>query len=256
MPAWRLCFDIGRCPPSAARRGHRVCFTHGHVDHLGGVAHHAAMRDLWGMKAPEYLIPTPYAADLEALLEVWRRLDRADLPAVVRPVEPGDQLEVGRERRIHVFRAYHRIPTVGYALERMRHKLLPELEGADPREIGRRRAAGEPVSTASPVVEVAFCGDTTVAVIDREPLVRQAKVLVLECTFLDERVSLEKARRSGHVHLTELIERADVLQNEAIVLTHFSARYSASQIVRILDRRVPAGLRERIVPLLPEPPWG
>ncbi len=256
VPSWRLCFDIGRCPPSAARRGHRVCFTHGHVDHLGGVAHHASLRDLWGMKPPEYLIPTPYVADLEALLEVWRRLDRAELPAVVRGVEAGQVLEAGKERRIDVFRSFHRIPTVGYALERMKQRLLPELEGVDPREIARRRSVGELVSVEVPEVEVAFCGDTTIAVVDREPLVRRARVLVLECTFLDERVDVERARKTGHVHLTEIIERAEAFaDNEALVLTHFSARYSGDQILRILDRRVPRELRERIVPLLPEPPW-
>ena len=51
LPAWGLCFDIGRCPPSAVRR-ERVFITHAHMDHAGGLAYHAAMRDLLGMKPP------------------------------------------------------------------------------------------------------------------------------------------------------------------------------------------------------------
>ena len=67
---------------------------------------------------------------------------------------------------------------------------------------------------------------------------------------MDDRVPVAKARGSGHIHLDELIERADLLQNEAILLTHFSARYSDQQIVAALDRRMPKHLRERVTPLL------
>lgn len=40
------------------------------------------------------------------------------------------------------------------------------------------------------------------------------------------------------------------MQNEAILLIHFSARYSATSIRRLLEERLPEGLRERCTPLL------
>ena len=52
--------------------------------------------------------------------------------------------------------------------------------------------------------------------------------MILECTFLDDRVSVAECRAKGHVHLDEIVERADLFENEAILLTHFSARYSAA----------------------------
>jgi ribonuclease Z len=107
------------------------------------------------------------------------------------------------------------------------------------------------VSEEFTVVEVAFCGDTLADVIDREPLVREAKLLVLECTFAGEDVDVAAARRKGHVHLDEIAARADLFRNEAILLTHFSARHSAAEIVRRLDERLPPDLRRRVTPLLP-----
>jgi ribonuclease Z len=96
---------------------------------------------------------------------------------------------------------------------------------------------------------MAFTGDTLPEVVERESVVREAKVLVMECTFIDDRVSVASARDSGHVHLFELAERAELFQNETILLTHFSARFTAEEIEKALDKHLPPGLRERVVPL-------
>jgi ribonuclease Z len=89
--------------------------------------------------------------------------------------------------------------------------------------------------------------------VEREAVVREARVLVLECSFLDERVSPASARAMGHVHLDDVIERAELFRNEAILLTHLSARYRTEEVLEILGRRLPASLKDRVVPFLPEP---
>jgi ribonuclease Z len=254
IPSYKLCFDIGRCPPSAARWP-RVLFTHAHTDHMGGIVHHCATRDLMGMPPPEYAVPAENHADFLALLDVWRRLDHSDLPCTVRGVAPGDELTLGSGRVARVFRAVHRVPSVGYALVATRRKLKAALVGQPKAAIIAARERGEPIDDVASSVEVAFCGDTTIDVFDREADVRAARVLILEVTFLDERVSVEQARGKGHVHLDEIIARADRITNEALVMTHFSLRYSRSEIGKILDRRLPADLRARVHPLLPEAPW-
>ena len=253
VPDWKLCFDIGRCPPTAARLP-RVLITHPHVDHLGGIAHHVALRDLWGMSPPEYVIPAEYAADFEALLHAWRRLDRAELPCTVRAIAPGERFALGRGRFVEAFRAVHRIPTLGYALIEQRRRLRADLHGLSSEEIRARRQSGEEVSEVADEPVVAFCGDTTIDVL-RHDLVRKAKVLVLEATFLDEVSTVERARRFGHVHLDEVIARAEEFENQAILLTHFSARYTAERVQRILAARLPESLRARVTALLPGLPW-
>ena len=77
------------------------------------------------------------------------------------------------------------------------------------------------------------------------------RVLIIECTFLDERKSLEAARAGCHIHLDEMIERADRFENEHIVLMHFSQLYRPDEVARMLDARVPPALRRRIIPFAP-----
>jgi ribonuclease Z len=254
VPSWKLCFDIGRCPPKA-RSLPRVLFTHAHCDHMGGIIHHTAMRDLLNMSPPEYLVPAENEADFRELLNVWRRLDRADLPCTVRPVAPGDAIELGQRRLVRVFRAVHRVPCVGYVLCEQKEKLRAEFAALSSGEIRDLRHNGVAVTERHERPVVAFCGDTTIDVVDQEELVRKAKLLILEVTFLDDRVSVDSARRHGHIHLDEVIDRADRFENETILMTHFSTRYSRKQIASILSQRLPDSLRDRVVPLLPEPPW-
>jgi len=65
------------------------------------------------------------------------------------------------------------------------------------------------------------------------------------------RKSIETARAGCHIHLDEILERADRFQNQHLVLMHLSQLYRPEEVPRILDARVPAELRARIVPFAP-----
>jgi ribonuclease Z len=254
VPAWKLCFDIGRCPPSAQKWA-RVMFTHAHTDHMGGVVHHCATRDLLGQSPPRYYMPAENTDDFGQMIDAWRRLSRSAMPCEIVGVSPGDELDIGNGRFARVFRAVHRVPSVGYALELRRHRLKPAFRGLDAAALSRLRSEGVALDETFGSVELAFCGDTTIDVVDREPVVRTARCLVLEVTFLGSDVTPETARRKGHIHLDDVIERADQFQNEKIILTHFSTRYSSRAIVQEISQRVPDSLRSRLFPLLREAPW-
>jgi ribonuclease Z len=72
----------------------------------------------------------------------------------------------------------------------------------------------------------------------------------MEVTFVDDRVSVKQCRSKGHIHLDEVVERAELFENQAIMFTHFSARYSRREILMNLDKKLPPDLRERVTPLL------
>jgi ribonuclease Z len=249
VPRWKLAFDIGRCPAEVLNLP-LVCFTHAHMDHMGGVAYHTATRALRRQRPPTYVVPGVHAEDFERLFDVWRALDRSDMPHRTQALDPGDELELPNHMLLRPFRSPHSAPCQGYGVWRRREKLRERFRGLPGGELARLRREGESLTTTIEEPELAFTGDTLIEVIEREEVVRRARVLVMECTFVDERVSVADCRAKGHVHLFELAERAELLQNEAILLTHFSARYRAHEIVAALDERLPADLRRRVVPLL------
>jgi ribonuclease Z len=251
LPGLKLAFDLGVCRPQAVALP-TVLFTHAHIDHMGALVQHCATRSLMGMRPPTYAFPQENLGGVEDLLRAWRRLDRAELPCALAPAAPGTVLPLPGGRRAVAFRSVHRVPCLGWAIWQTTRRLRPELQaGPDtPGRVKSARAAGEEVELVHDAPLIAFTGDTLIEVVEREPVVREARVLVIECSFVDDAVPVARAREMGHIHLDEIIERADLFDNEHLLFTHLSARYDARATAELLARRLPPGLRERVT-LLP-----
>lgn len=100
------------------------------------------------------------------------------------------------------------------------------------------------------VPEVAFTGDTTPDFIldDANIDALQAKLLIMETTFLDDAVTIQHAREYGHTHLSEVIKYANRLLNKSILFIHFSARYKREEILRAVEE-LPPPLQGRVAAL-------
>ncbi len=250
LPRFKIAFDIGRAPDFAVAR-QTIFFTHAHMDHMGGVAWHCATRSLRGMKPPTYVMAPENVDAFEDLFAAWRRLDKSDLEHTTVALAPGEEHALSNQHFVRPFRSPHRVTCQGYGVWSRRPKLRPEFVGLSSEEIRRRRVElGIEVTAAVEAPEVAFTGDALIEVVEREEVVRKARVLILETTFLDDRVSVADCRAKGHIHLDEVIERTELFENEALLLTHFSERYSCPEIREILERKLPESLRERVTPLL------
>ena len=60
-----------------------------------------------------------------------------------------------------------------------------------------------------------------------------------------------RARHYGHLHVDDVAERAELFENEAVVLTHLTLRATPDELRRAIARRLPPALASRAVPFLP-----
>jgi ribonuclease Z len=175
--------------------------------------------------------------------------------------------KVSKTITIKAFQTTHPVPSQGYVVYSTREKLKQEFVGKTGQEIKALKAGGVEITDQVSIPEVAFTGDTTSDWIDRGTVgvdagdgkyeidtvasdALRAKLLICECTFVDDKCSVSDARRYGHTHLAELIDRQLCFQNEAILLIHFSARYKKEEIESALAEKLPEKLRNIVTPMV------
>jgi len=248
VPAFHALLDFGRAPDDVVPYA-TVCLTHGHLDHAAGLAHHASRRRLAGLPGARVFAPQEAVPDLDAWIAACERLEKVSYGIDLAAIRPADRVPLRRDLELRVLPGRHRVPSVGYLFAEVRHKLVDELAGRPGPEIAALRARGVAVTRREEIPLLAYTGDCGVEIFDAAPELFTARVLLIECSFLRPD-DVERARVYGHLHLQDFLDRADRFENEAIVLTHFSQRYSAAEIGEGL-RALPAGLARRVVPFLP-----
>lgn len=252
IPELGIMLDVGLAPRSFAGAG-RLFLSHGHVDHVGALTSFLGLRALVGAREPlQVFLPADIVDPVEGVLRAATPLQRFPLEIAAVPMARGQVVPLQGDLCVRGFRTHHPVPSLGYQFFRRVKKLRPEHRHLPGPEIARRRRAGEELFDEVERLELAYATDTLARVLDTEPTILHSKVLILECTFLDDRKSLRDTHAGGHIHLDELIARADAFQNQHLVLMHFSQLYKPREVREILRARCPAHLRERIIPFVPD----
>ena len=246
VPSMRLVLDMGRCTHTAVNQKW-VLVSHGHLDHIGAIAQHAARRALMKMSEGVYLVPRSIHPTVERLFNAAGELDGHAIARTVVPLDPGEEFALSGGRFVRPFATFHRVPSQGYTIWERRHRLRPEFQGLPGPELGRLRAQGVMLDEPHEAPVLAFTGDTRIEVIERTPELERVDTLVMETSFVDERVSVDEARAMGHIHLDEVRDRHELFQSRDVVFTHFSARYGATDIAAAIAR-LPDTLRPRVRP--------
>jgi ribonuclease Z len=247
VPELGVLFDAGIALRSLAGSRHWL-FSHGHADHMGALPAMLGIRHILRMPPPTVMLPAEIAAEVRTALAGMAALHGYPLAIELVPMSPGDEHRLRKDLWVRAFRTHHRVPSLGYLLLRKTRKLKPELASLPGAEIGARRRAGEDIFYQAEHHELAYATDTLHDVLETAPELLESRVLVLECTFLDERKTLEASRAGGHIHLDELLPYADRFRNAHLVLMHFSQLYSPAEVHAILARRCPPAMLDRLVP--------
>jgi ribonuclease Z len=256
VPELSVLLDAG-LPLRAFCASNDIFLSHGHIDHVGGLFGLLGVRGMMQKPQPARLfLPAEIEADLQATLAAASRLQRFPLAVESVPLRPGDERWLANNLWVRAFRTHHPVPSLGYQFFRRVNKLRPEFLGLPGPEIAARKRRGDDLFEQSERLELCYATDTLVRVLDTQPSMLQSRVLILECTFYDERKSLADTHAGCHIHLDELLARAERFENEQLVLMHTSQIYSPREARAILAKRCPPELLARIVLFAPERgPW-
>jgi ribonuclease Z len=247
---WRLNelkinFDVGAQPWDFM--GTPTCFiTHTHLDHIAALPLYVSRRRMMKMEPPIIYLPEYAIDDCWKMLKAFVHLDRGAMPCELEPLQDGDEIEIGREWLVTALRTHHTITSLGFLVEQRRQKLKPEYRELSGPEIRDLRLSGTEVTSETRIPVFAYTGDTSPAGLDDNPEMYEAKILITEMTFVAPGHRREKIHKHGHMHLDDFRERADRFQNDVIIASHFSTRYSDPQVRRWVEKQLPDALGGRL----------
>jgi ribonuclease Z len=238
------------------RRLHRILITHGHLDHILGLAGLLSTFMRW--EAIEALEIWAGAFALERIHDllygVVLRGARAPIELSLRAIEPGVLFE-DAGFQVDAFPVIHRGPgCFGFHFEEPSHRpfLVEKAEalGVPPGPLRKELVAGRPVSlpdgrTIGPeevlgdmrrgtrLVHVGDCASTDGLV----EAARGADGLVIEATYLD--VESQLAAEFGHLTALQAASLAAEAEVGRLFLTHISRRYHDREILEEAQRVFP-----------------
>jgi len=225
-----IALDIGRCPDLIVSAP-QVFITHAHLDHCAGMAFYAAQRHLQRLPLGRLYVPEEAADGVRELLALHERLANTHFDQTeVLALAEGDVVPIPRGREIAVHRSTHRVPTNAYEVR----ETCPERSGRDETSL------------------LFYTGDTDRGIFERNEAMFKSEVLIVECSFVADG-DQARAVKYKHVHFDDVADFAERFENEMVILSHFSRRYSRSEIRDEIRRRCPAVLRDRLRLALPEP---
>jgi ribonuclease Z len=245
IPELKVGFDLGAQPWDFMGTPTWLV-THTHLDHIAALPVYVARRRMMKMEPPTIYLPAEAVEDVRRLLQIMQRLDRGRMVCQLVGVTAGQEIELSREHVVTAFATTHTIPSVGYVVWDRRHKLKEEYHGLSGDQIRDLKLAGTAVTREVRTPLVAYTGDTSPAGLDGCPAAFEAKVLITEMSFIRPNHRREKIHKFGHMHLDDFLERADRFKNELIICAHFSTRYHPQEVRKLLDVKLPPGLRERV----------
>lgn len=222
VPELDVCFDIGVCPRAALPSKH-LCISHGHMDHIGGLAYFCSQRYFQGMGAGTIVCDKRMARPIEQMMAGYIELEHQTTPFNVIGLEPGQEIQIKNNTVLRGFEVEHTVPAFGYTVVEKRSKLKQEYVGLPQEKLRELKERGTEITRTLDIPLVAYLGDTAPGPHLVREDVRKAQVIVCECTFT-EPDHKERAKVGMHMHADDIGEWLRVLECQHLVLIHLSRR--------------------------------
>ena len=256
IPELDFCIDMGECPLSAIPLDH-VFLTHAHGDHARCLMRHHSLRKMMGVERDSvYYMPENISENAKEWIKAEAFFEgvaeaKFRYPEI-EPVKAGNRqfLRYRKEIALEPFEVKHSIPAMGGTLFFYKKKLKDEFLGKSANEIIELRKNGVEITREVYEPLVSFMGDCLGESLLDNSHVFQSKVLITECTFLDDGEEA-MSKKKGHSHLKDIVnalnELGDEIKCEKIILSHFSMKYSDRHIREALDKGIPDKFKEKVV---------
>jgi len=217
-----VCFDMGECPRSALA-AKWVAVSHGHMDHVGGLAYYCSQRRFQGMGTGKIICDARIAPAIHRMMAGFVDLEQQRTPYEVYPLEPEQQIEIKPNIVLRGFATEHTAPSFGFVAVERRSKLRPELVDLPQEKLKELKDRGEEITRIIEIPLVAYLGDTAPGPHLIREDVRKAAIIITECTFFEPE-HRERAKVGMHLHVGDIAEWLGVAECRHMVLTHISRR--------------------------------
>jgi len=222
IPELDICFDMGLCP-RIALASKFVAISHGHMDHIGGLAYYCSQRHFQGMGEGTIICDARIAPHIERMMAGYVELERQNTPFKVIALEPGGEFQIKNNIVIRAFEVEHTVPAFGYVIVEKRSKLKEEYAGLPQEKLRELKDRNVEITRTLQVPQVAYLGDTQPGPALVRDDVRKAQIVICECTFTEPEHK-ERAKTGMHMHAEAVAEWLRVLECQHLVLCHLSRR--------------------------------